>query len=173
MTAHQYAFNTSTELWVPVAASTSSGTVGLSVAELFAPQAEDNTNGIYAVTSKPLATNTYAPTLYTNYGAAAAAFIKASAGNVLAVRGTNMNAAFRFLQLHNKASIPLAGEVPLYSFKMSAGSATTVFVVQLGSEFFTGSGGYFSTGIGYAFSTTEGTYTAATATDHQIHVHYK
>jgi hypothetical protein len=139
------------------------------VAEQFAPVAEDNTNGVYAEVIKPLATSTYAPTLATGLGVATKANVKASAGNVLSVRVSNANAAARFLLLHNKATAPVATDVPLYAFYLPPAST-----IEIGAGFFVGSGGFFSTGIGWAISTTAATFTdSATAADHVLAVHYK
>lgn len=171
--AKVYAYNATSTLWLPASTQVSGTTVGFAVAEMFAPGAEDNTNGVLATTRKLIAANTYAPSLYTNFGASTAAFAKASAGNVLALTGKNANGGVRFLQLHNKASAPLAAEVPIYSFPLPGATAAVPYIFQLGEEFFTGSGAYFSTGIAIAWSTTEATYTAATAGDHTLHLHYK
>lgn len=142
---------------------------GADVVEQYAPTAEDNTNGVYGIVQKPIAVNTYAPSLAANFGAATKANVKASAGNVLGCVGTNANVLARWLQLHNKASAPAATEVPLYSFYVPTSGN-----IVIGTEFFAGSGGAFSIGIGWAWSTTAGTFTdAATAADHTTHIHYK
>lgn len=143
-------------------------------AEQFAPQAEDNTNAILAVCEKPLATNTYAPSLYTNFGTVTKANIKAVAGNALALHFHNANAAARYLQLHNKATAPVATDVPLYSWIVPAGTADNPGILILDHAWFCMSGGYFSTGLGWAVSTTQATFTdAATANEHALHLHYK
>ena len=139
------------------------------VAEQFAPVAEDNTNGVYAEVLKPLATATYAPSLATGFAVATKALVKATPGNVLAVRVSNQNAAVRYLLLHNKATAPGSTDVPLYAFAIEPGQS-----LGLGVDFFAGSGGFFSTGIGWAISTTPGAFTdAATAAEHVVAVHYK
>jgi len=148
--------------------SVSADITGCDVVEGFKGVYEDNSNGVAAIIYKPLAVNTYAPTLATNFGAATKANIKASAGNILSIRVSNTNAAARFFQLHNKATAPVATEVPLYSFLVPAGSAST-----LGTDFFCGSGGFFSTGISFAWSTTAGTFTdSATAGECNTNIHY-
>lgn len=140
----------------------------LKTREQYAAVAEDNTNGVIAGVEKPLATNTYAPTLATSLGAAATANVKATAGNVLSLYAYNTNAAARFVQLHNTATTPGGGAVPIYTFLVPATGA-----VLIDHQFFVNSGAYFGTGIAFGFSTTAGTYTAATAAESFIHVHYK
>ena len=85
---------------------------------------------------------------------------------------SNINAAIRYFQLHNKATIPLATEVPLKSFVIPAGTATQPGVVEIDSSWFAPTLRH-TTGIGWAVSTTAGTFTdAATASDHTTSVNY-
>ena len=128
---------------------------------------EDLTNNVLRVAWAPLASSSYSATAFSNFGAAAAANVKGTPGAIVSVAATSINAAIRYLQIHNKATIPLSTEVPVFSFPLPAGSATVPSVLVLDSDFFMG-GYYLSAGIGWAFSTTAGTYTAATASDHQI-----
>lgn len=142
----------------------------LKVVEQYIPTSEDNTNGVIAMAQKPLATATYSPSLYTNFGAATKANIKASAGNVFSFSVTNLNAAARYLQLHNKASAPAATDVPLLTFYVPA----TTGAVIIGNDFFADAGLNFSTGVGFAISTTAATFTdSATANEHLVQVTYK
>lgn len=102
-----------------------------------------------------------------------ARLVKNAAGNVYSLYATNANAAARFLQLHDKATAPVATDVPRYSFAIPAGTAAAPGVLVLNSDFFTTYGVRFTTGIGYAVSTTFGTFTnAATATEHIVAVHF-
>jgi hypothetical protein len=142
---------------------------GLDVVEQLAPAYEDGTNGVAAGQWKPLAVSTYTPSLYANRGAAASANIKATPGNVFSVTCLNTNAAVRYLQLHNKASAAANPEVPLLEFPVPASGG---FIV-IGQDFFTAAGIHFSTGITFGVSTTRGTYTAATAGEHDTQVTYK
>ncbi len=138
-------------------------------ADQYGPQAEDNTNGVIAVSRKLLGVNTYAPSLQTNFGAATKANTKASTGNVLGIVVTNTNAAGRWFLLHNKATAPVATDVPLYAFWV--GPSVTLAITE---GFFVGSGGNFTTGIGWAWSTTVATFTdGGTAGDHTMAIHYK
>lgn len=134
---------------------------------------EDLTNNILGVVHKPIAASTYSPSLYTALTQVTKANIKATPGNVMSAIISNTNAAVRYFQLHNKASAPTAGEVPIYSFPVPAGLATIPGVLVLGVDFFTEAGYYFSTGIGWAISTTYGTFTdSATNTEHIPIIHY-
>jgi hypothetical protein len=100
------------------------------------------------------------------FGTVTAKFSKASAGTVQGFTATNANAAIRYFQLHNKATIPLATEVPLISLAVPALGSLTVE--------FPGPGHTFGTGIGWAWSTTVGTFTdAATANEHTNAVAYR
>lgn len=138
------------------------------VAEGFAPQAEDNTNGVIAGANKKLAVSTYSPSLFQNLGANATLNVKASTGNVFAVKCHNLNASARYIQLHNTATTPSGGAVPAWT-ALVPGNTEVVF----GEDFFSQSGINFATGIAFAFSTTEATYTAGTAGDQMTHITYK
>lgn len=133
---------------------------------------EDLTNDLIGTIPKPKPVSTYSPSLYSEITQVTSANIKATTGNVLAIYCTNVNAAVRYFQLHNKATAPAAAEVPIYSFPIPAGSATVPSVLILGHEFWTMAGKNFATGIGWAISTTYGTFTAATASEHIAYVHY-
>ena len=125
------------------------------------------TNGTTAV---PTAATTGASSVYSPVtSVVTAAVIKASAGNVFKFFATNTNAAVRYMQLHNKATIPLATEVPVVSLIIPAGTATVPGYVEYEFKF----GRAFATGIGFAISTTQGTFTdAATASEHVKIVEY-
>lgn len=140
----------------------------LKTLEQYAAVAEDNSNGVFAVAIKPIAGSTYAPSLFKDLGSNATANVKNSAGNVLSVLCQNLNAAIRYLQLHNTATTPSASAVPVISIPVPASSTTVI-----GTDFFNSSGINFSNGIAFAFSTTSGTYTAGTAADQMTQITYK
>ena len=160
-----------------------SGDVGIEVlAVQTAAPADKAAEGDYAVVEvsggrvwvsggAPTADSSAASSIYAPVtSVVTAASIKASAGNVLKFHITNDNAAVRWFQLHNKASIPLATEAPLQTWKVPAGSATVPGYVEFEFKF----GAAFSTGIGWAISTAQGVFTdAATASEHTVHVEYK
>lgn len=136
--------------------------------ETHASTAEDNPNQVIASAIRPLAVSTYSWTRFQNLGANATLNVKATPGNVKAVHCRNINAAAHYVQLHNTATVPAGGAVPLYTFLVPATSAITI-----GDTFFGEHGAHFTTGIAFAFSTTEATYTAATATDQMTHIMFK
>lgn len=134
---------------------------------------EDATNNTQGVTQKVPVASTYSPSLYSELTQVTKANIKASAGMVTGFDVTNENAAARYFQLFNKATAPAGGDVPIYSFKIPAGTANNPGTKTLGRDFFTQAGKYFSTGIGWAVSTTYATFTdGGTNTEHIAHVHY-
>lgn len=140
----------------------------LRVREQYMPGAEDNTNNVYATVVKKLAVSTHSPSLFQNLGANATLNVKATPGNVFAVKCHNINAAARYIQLFNTATTPSAGNVPTW-----VALVPTAVEVTFGEEFFSNAGINFSTGIAFAFSTTEATYTAGTASDQMTHIVYK
>lgn len=140
----------------------------ISVTEQLAPAYEDNANGVAAVLHKPTITPTYSGTSFQAVGNDVDIAVKTAPGNLLSIRATNVNAAIRYLQIHNKASAPSSGDTATISIPIAAGSATEPAVVQLGSDFFGSNGLYLSTGISIGVSTAATTFTAATAADHVV-----
>lgn len=141
----------------------------LKTREQYQPGYEDNTNGNAATIEKLLAgVSTYSPTLFTNFGANATLNVKATAGNVYAIHCQNTNAAIRYIQIHNTATTPGGGAVPLLSFAIPASSSVTIT-----HDLLVAGGVYFSTGIAFAFSTTLGTYTAGTAGEQSTTILFK
>lgn len=134
---------------------------------------EDIPNNVLGVLSKPIASSSYSPSRYTELTQVTKANIKASTGNVVSIFCSNINAAVRYFQIHNKATAPVATDVPAYSFPIAAGSSTVPTILKLGTEFFTDAGVNFSAGIGWAISTTYATFTdSATNTEHVAVVNY-
>ena len=133
---------------------------------------EDLVNGAQAVVDKPVASPQYTPSNYQMPSTAVvAANIKADPGTVLSLRATNVNAAARYLQIHNTTAAPTAGAVPLRTYVIPAGTATNPAILHLARDYFS-SQLYCGVGITFAFSTTRATYTAATAADHELDVNY-
>lgn len=121
------------------------------------------------VNPTPPVVSTYSPTLFKNLGANATLNVKVSAGNVFSLTCHNENAAERYVQLHDTATVPATGvTVPVFSFLVP-----TLAQVVIGTDFFTNAGCHFATGIAFAFSTTKDVYTAATAADHSTWVQFK
>lgn len=109
----------------------------------------------------------------TSFGALAVDTAKAAPGVVKSIYVSNMNAAVRYFQLHNKATDPVNTDVPLFSFPVPAGTATNPGTLILGQDFFTAIGTDFTTGVAWAVSSTNATLTLATASDHNVTVIFK
>lgn len=108
------------------------------------------------------------PNLFTNFGADATKNIsKIARTRVLSFSCHNINAASRYLQLHDTITTPGAGDVPFVTFLVPSGAT-----VIIGTDWFTNEGLIFPTGIAFAFSTTETTYTAGAAGDQVTQVRY-
>lgn len=140
----------------------------VSVTEQLAPAYEDNANGVAGVQHKPVISPLYSGTPFQAVLNDVDISAKAAPGNLLAIRATNINAAIRYLQIHNKASAPAGGDTALISIPIPAGSATAPAVVTLGNEFFGNNGLSLTTGIAVGISTAATTFTAATTTDHVV-----
>lgn len=104
--------------------------------------------------------------------ASTAVSAKASAGNLYSVNCTNANATVRYLQIHDKASAPSAGNVPVAAWPIPAGSTNAPGGVALGILEFGTAGYRCATGVAIGISTTLATYTAATAADHILNGSY-
>ncbi len=106
-------------------------------------------------------------TLFSDFGASNAASVKGSAGNVFSITCYNENAAIHYFQLHNKATAPIATEVPIFSIPVPPSGG-----VILDESFFSDRGTYFATGIGFAWSSTDATATLGTAGEQTTHIRY-
>jgi len=146
-------------------ATDANGNLSVTLGTLLA--GEDVANNIQGVAFKPVASASYAPNVFNNASTATAFSAKASPGGLLSVRATNANAAVRYLQIHNKASAPVAADVALDFIAIPAGTAAIPAALLLDSSFFA-SMTWCSVGVALAISTTATTYTAATNTDHTI-----
>lgn len=130
---------------------------------------EDLTNSVMKTVAAPIVSASYSGSAFTNAGAATKANQKASAGMIQSIRASNANAAVRYLQLHNKASAPAAGETAIFSFVIPAGTALAPGITMVDDGFFCLNGYYLSLGVSWAISTTSGTFTdSATAAEHII-----
>lgn len=133
---------------------------------------EDTVKKVLGVLMKPVASATYAPQTYKDYGTVTKANITSVAANVFAVYAINRNAAVRYFQIHNKSSAPAAGETPVISLPIPAGTTNNPGILQLDSSWFSSSE-RVETGLGWAISTTQSTFTdSATASDHSVHIRY-
>lgn len=128
---------------------------------------------VLGVIQKPVVTSGYSGSRFTNIAVVTKANLKNAAGLFLSVYVTNVNAAVRYFQVHNKATAPAATDVPVLSFPIPAGTATVPGVLYLPNDFFLENGDYLATGVGWAISTTLGTFTdSATAAEHTINGYY-
>lgn len=109
----------------------------LAVSEQYAPQAEDNTNNVIWVEQKPLAVSTNAPSFSAGF-AVTNLVVKASAGRLFKVVFTNGNAAVRYLQIFNAASLVADTAVPIISIPVPIGQTFTLDLTQFGHWFTTG-----------------------------------
>jgi hypothetical protein len=135
---------------------------GIQVVEQLVPGAEDNTNNVIATQNRPVVSSLYSGTP----GHAeddADVSVKAAPGNLLSVVATNENAAVRYLQVHNKASAPGAGETAVVSYLIPAGSGTAPGRIQLNAADFGINGLHCTIGVALGISTAIDTFTAATA----------
>lgn len=107
------------------------------------------------------------------FGTIKVACPKASAGNVYSIMATNSNATVRYLQLHNKATAPVATDVPVLSIPIPAGTVNNPGAILLDSNYFGKNGRRLSVGVSWAISDALATYTAgATASDHNLEINY-
>lgn len=128
----------------------------LHTADGFAPQAEDNTNGVIATMVKPLAVTTYAWTMDRSTALEASSVTKASAGVIRAMSGridsTHATGTY-YIQILNAASLPADGAVTTLAHPLkiqhTAGTDSNF------SMDFTQNGIYASTGLVWCISTTE------------------
>lgn len=134
---------------------------------------EDLTNSVLGVISKPIVGATYSWSVDVSLGAKVSSAPKGSAALIHSARITNINAAVRYFHVFNKTSVPVLNDVPIYSEPILSGVAVTPGSLILGADFFGPNGSYLSTGLAWGISSTQATYTAATASDHSVTVHYQ
>jgi hypothetical protein len=113
-----------------------------------------------------------APASFSANLAAVSGNAKATPGNLCSLSAANLNAALRYIQVFNKTVAPVLNDVPVFEWPLAPAAGTTPSVVVLGADLFTAGGMAFSTGISWGVSTTKGTYTAATAADHDVLIGY-
>jgi hypothetical protein len=130
-------------------------------AEQFAPQAEDNFNGVIATAMLPITASLYAPTTSGTFGGQPP-IIKGSGGMLYYAQATSRSTGSVYLQFFNQATLPANGTVPYLSIPiLSASSAAGVGNQGVGtwsSPWPT----FFSVGIVAGFSSNPTSYTPAT-----------
>jgi len=134
--------------------------------EMQASAAEDNTNGVFAVARKFLATTTYQGTKVQS-NSFTTTNAKTAAGTLVYAAVINTTASTRYIQFHNTATTPSGGATAQVKFLVPANSAIVLSADDLGAN-----GAYFQTGIAYANSTVATTYTAGSAGDLLLDMYY-
>ena len=136
----------------------------LHTADGFAPQAEDNTNGVIATQNKPLAVTTYAWSVDRSTALEASSVTKASAGVIRSMAGridSSQVTGTYYIQVLNASSLPADGAVTTLSAPLkiqhTAGTDSN-FEMD-----FTQNGIYASTGLVWCLSTSEFTKTLSGA----------
>lgn len=113
------------------------------------------------------------PNRFSNLGADATKNVKKGPTVVKSLSCHNENAAERYLQLHNTATVPTNGDIPVFAFLVPA-----LAYIIVGTDFFTNEGlsianqGSAPVGLAFAFSTTKDTYTAGTASEHSTWINW-
>lgn len=132
--------------------------------------ADNNSLAAFNVIPKKSSTSVNSKSRFVNVGrtgAAVAFSVKASAGNIFGLTvntGTTTATSVRYIQLHDKASAPSAGEVPVWEFSLPTVAANNASSINFGEDFFGSDGMFFSTGIAIAVSATSGTYSTGVTT---------
>jgi hypothetical protein len=149
----------------------SQGNVKETLATLVA--GEDLTNNVLRVRSPATADSTDA---WTNYASAvlvgtAGINIKASAGRLRHIIATNKSTTVQYwLLIVNKASAPVANDLPIAAFVLNA--LTGVTIKDDGQLDFGSDALYCSAGISYALSTTSEKVTLAGSADAMVYARY-
>lgn len=127
------------------------------------PTFENDTDGLARIQKKYTLNPLGAPLRGTSLYAAgsAAVSIKASAGALFNIHAHHITSATVYFQLHDKASAPSSGNVPIYSVPLAQYEK-----LRLTEQDLTDLGVNFTTGIAAGFSSVKDSYTAhGTATD--------
>lgn len=98
----------------------------------------------------------------TAFGTAGAS-VSAKQGRVYKVTFVNKGATAYFAQIHNKATAPIAADVPVWEDKLPANGSVTIFFDE---------GIFLTLGLGVAISTTAEALTLAAANDAVAYVQY-
>lgn len=147
--SHNLLWNAAAGAWER-AQTAASGGGAAAVVEQFAPVAEDNVNGVYAVIPKALATNTYSAPQATILNTAVVQTVKAASGNLFALGVHNSGAAAFYVFFVNSAGAPTGASASIIMPLIVPAGAQ----IYLGDDFFGQWGLFFSVGIGLAAMTT-------------------
>lgn len=99
--------------------------------------------------------------IFNSIGTSAGSNIKANNAKIFSIGAVNANASTRFLQLFNKNSAAVAGDLPTLVYPISGNHG----FMKLDVTFWGYAGLYFSAGFSWGFSTTMLSYTAGTASE--------
>lgn len=113
--------------------------------------------------------NRTSPLVDASFGTATTNNSKSTSGIIQSVVVTNINSAIRYFQLYNGTS---TSGTPIINIPIPAGaSSNSPGSIILDTVFF-GDGLLFPQGITWAISTANGSYSAATASDHTLNLTY-
>ena len=124
---------------------------------------ENQSDGVIAISEKPLSTSTYATDLDTSAAAEASSVTKASPGMLYSFTGTNSSGSNRYLQFFNSTTVPADATVPVLSYFCASGG-TISDDLPFGRS--------FTTGISWCWSSTAATKTIG-STDGLVDVRFK
>ena len=93
--------------------------------------------------------------------------IKSTSGNVFSFVATNLNVGTRYIQLFNKATGPVLGDIPVVVYPVFG---SNLLIIDTAIWGLAGIG--FSTGISWGYSTTPLTYTAGSNSDVIFEIRY-
>ena len=119
----------------------------------------------------PSSSAALAPSWSPNLAAVSANAVKSGAGNLRAFIGVNRNTSARYFQIWD--SLTVGSGTLLVQIPVDGSTSPAVTVKGMGHDFFGPQGIQFSTGLSFGFSTTNTTYIAATAADHDAFIAYK
>lgn len=130
---------------------------------------EDLPNNVLGMAAKPVIGAAYSWSFYRKFGDTISGNVKATAGQLGMVRVTNRSAVVKYLILANStgslATVRGSWEIP-------AGTTNLPGLLELGVDNLGPNGENFDTGISFGISTTNGSYVAGTAADHNVSFRY-
>jgi hypothetical protein len=136
----------------------------LEAAEQYAAVGEDNTNGVFAICTKPIANSSYSLSYASTSTLVTSLLVKASPGKIFKMSGflnySGTDGYQHYIHLHNATSLPANTAIPLFSLPIDTRSSSGP--VKFEFEFAEEYGLYLNTGIVLAFSRTAGTLTIST-----------